>query len=618
MIQLEASSIFAVNAPMSRATYLTMRAKRLARVLFPVIVSVLLGFASDLHAQSTGAHPHELRVRQQLKGHLTPSLSRAKAIGRVPPATEIRLSIGLPVTNPSALDTFLKNVADPASPRYRKYLTSQEFTARFAPSPSDYQTLIDWAKDKKLSIVLTHPNRLLLDVSGRAADIERAFDVDLEYALRADASQFYRPNREPSLDLRTPVLSITGLDDFAQPKHHGGSSSVGNYISSDLRRAYVPGSTLTGAGQSLGILAFDGYNAADVAQYQILAGIPHLVPTNMLAGGATGLPSGSFVETVADIELALAMAPALANLTVYIGKTCNDRDSLLNLIAMSVPRSLQNSTSFGCGPGPNTIQIFDVMVSQGQSFFVPSGDQGGYASNAQVWGVAKVTVVGGTTLTMNGAGASYQSEVTWANGAAHMSSGGGVEFQIPIPFYQQGTTFSAQSGGSSMNRNDPDVSMVAKDLFIVSTSPNANGFEGTSASAPLWAGFMALVNEQNAANGLPPVWASPAIWNIGRTPAAYAVGMNDITTGTATSYISGGITHGAVVGYDLATGWGTPKSALIDQMACVVCSGTTATVGTPPMCTRLQTDPNNCGTCGHTCGPPGPAPPQAPTGLGVH
>jgi len=571
------------------------------QALFFLIASILPGFAFDLQAQGTGAPVRMVAGRQQLKGHLTPAMTAPKATGSLPSSTSLQLSIGLSVTDPAGLASALRDVADPKSAAYRKYLTPEQFTARFAPSAADYQSVIDWAKAKHLSIVKTHSNRLMLDVSGTAADVEQAFTVKLEQAQRTDASTFYRPDREPSLDLKVAVKAITGLDNFERPKTHGGSSPIGNYISKDLRTAYVPGTSLNGAGQSLGILAFDGYKPTDVASYQMQAGLPALVPVNVLAADASGAPAGTAAETVSDVELALAMAPGLKNLTVYIGGVCNDRDSLLNDIAESTPLSLQNSTSFTCGLSTMSIQIFSQMAMQGQSFFVPSGDSGGYPADQQFWDVSNVTVVGGTALSMNGAGTSYQSETTWSDAANMYSSGGGPEYMIPIPSYQQGTTFAPGSGASTVYRNDPDVSMVAQGLYIVSTSPFANGFEGTSASTPLWAGFMALVNQQNASNGIAPTWASPTIWNIGRNPAAYAAGFNDITTGTATSYWTNGVTHSAGPNYDLATGWGTPKSGLIDQMGCAACNGSTASVSAPPMCVAFQSDSQNCGVCGNVC-----------------
>ena len=523
--------------------------------------------------------------QQQLKAHLAPEASNAKAIGSVSPSTQIRLAVGLALPKDAELQAFIKDVYDPASPNYRKFLTPEMFTAQFAPSSADYQKVVNWAKAQHLEVVRTHPNRLLLDVSGTAANAQRALHVNLQVALRPDQSTFFRPDRDPSIDLDVPIQAITGLDDFQRPRHFGGSSPIGNYISHDLRTAYAAGSNLKGTGQTIGIIAFDGYDPADVAAYRTDAGLSPLAPTHVLVGGASGSPSGNSAETVADIELAMAMAPA-ANVTAYIGTACVDYDSMLNGIATSSPLSLQNSTSFGLCWTPNTLSIVDTMAAQGQSFFVPSGDQGGYPNNRQSYDRAKVTVVGGTTLTMNGAGMSYQSEVTWDDPAKNMSSGGGVEYMITIPSWQAGTTFAPGSDASTTNRNDPDVAIVAKDLYIRSSHPNANGFEGTSASVPLWVGFMALVNQRWALAGMttPVGWASPAIWDIGRNMAAYPIAFNDITSGAATSYYPGGITHSAGPGYDLTTGWGTPKPPLIDQIACVQLTASGPVKGTPPDC----------------------------------
>jgi hypothetical protein len=509
--------------------------------------------------------------RQQIKANLAPEAASAKAIGRVPPSTPIRFSVGLVIPKNAELQAFLTDVYNPASPNYRKFLTSESFTAQYAPSAADYRKVLDWANSRHLSVERTYPNRMLVDVSGTAADVERAVHVSLEQALRADKSTFYRPDRNPSIDLAVPIGAINGLDNFVRPRHFGGSSPSGTYISRDLRAAYASGSQLTGRGQSIGIVAFDGYDPTDVAAYRTDAGLAALAPVNVLFGGATGNPAGMSAETVSDIELAMAMAPG-ASVTVYIGTSCSDYDSMLNSITTSMPLSLQNSSSFGICWGPHTLTLIDVLASQGQSFFMASGDTGACPPNSQQVDRAKVTVVGGTTLTMNGTGLSYQSEVTWNDPKKMLSSGGCVEDAIPIPSWQAGTTFTSGSGASTTNRNNPDVAMVATGVYIRSSHPLANGFYGTSAAAPLWAGYMALVNERWQLAGMtaPVGWASPAIWNIGRTPAAYSIAFNDITSGVAQTYPPNpSPPYSAGPGYDLTTGWGTPKPALIDQLACV-------------------------------------------------
>ena len=92
--------------------------------------------------------------------------------------------------------------------------------------------------------------------------------------------------------------------------------------------------------------------------------------------------------------------------------------------------------------------------------------------------------------------------------------------------------------------------------------------QGTSVSAPLWAGFMALVNQQNRLNGLPYVgFANPAIYAIAKSPV-YGLAFNDINDMVFTTNANNGGPQGyeSVKGYDLATGWGSPKCNLIDQL----------------------------------------------------
>src|SRR6185437_575358 len=60
---------------------------------------------------------------------------------------------------------------------------------------------------------------------------------------------------------------------------------------------------------------------------------------------------------------------------------------------------------------------------------------------------------------------------------------------------------------------------------------------GTSVSSPLMAGYMALINQQRAQNGLPPGgFINPAIYDIGQTPSVYATNFNDIADGSTNAF----------------------------------------------------------------------------------
>jgi len=68
----------------------------------------------------------------------------------------------------------------------------------FGPTEQDYQAIINFAQASGLTVTATHPNRVVLDVEGTVADIERAFQVTLRvYQHPQEARTFYAPDLEP-------------------------------------------------------------------------------------------------------------------------------------------------------------------------------------------------------------------------------------------------------------------------------------------------------------------------------------------------------------------------------------------------------------------------------------
>jgi hypothetical protein len=115
--------------------------------------------------------------------------------------------------------------------------------------------------------------------------------------------------------------------------------------------------------------------------------------------------------------------------------------------------------------------------------------------------------------------------------------------------------------GSTTMRNSPDVSLVANNINVVWGNTLIGSstdwtVTGTSLATPLWAGFIALVNQQAAANSQPPIgFANPALYAIGKS-TSYLSCFHDITTGSNTNS-SSPTKYYAAAGYDLCTGWGT-------------------------------------------------------------
>jgi hypothetical protein len=340
-------------------------------------------------------------------------------------------------------------------------------------------------------------------------------------------------------------------------------------MGNDFRAAYVPGSPLKGAGQTVGLLQFDGYNTSDIAYYESQAGLPSVPLSNVLLDGFTGSPTGSGgeVEVCLDIEAAISMAPGLAGVIVYMAGPYGSFHDVLNRMATDNLAKQLSCSWYIPGGGPDAVadQIFQQMAAQGQSFFNASGDYDAFSGPVDFPGETPYIVqVGGTTLTTSGPGGGWVSEKVW-NWGGGIGSGGGISTRYGIPSYQTNISMTLNQGSTGM-RNIPDVALTADNVYVRANGRDYN-VGGTSCAAPLWAGFMALVNQQAVGGGRPVVgFINPAVDTIA-TGSSYTSCFHDITTGDNTR--SGSLSRFyAVVGYDLCTGWGTPGGqSLINSLA---------------------------------------------------
>jgi subtilase family serine protease len=507
---------------------------------------------------------------QALHGNIPGAVAALKPIGRMAGTNRLDLAIGLPLRNGDRLGRLLQQIYDPASPNFRHYLTPAQFTEQFGPTEADYQSVAAFAKAHGLKVSGTHPNRLLLDVSGAVGDIERALHVKMQvYQHPTEARTFYAPDSEPSLDLATPVLDVSGLDNYVVPHPClrpiplakpalTGSGPSGAYLGKDFRAAYVPGVTLTGTGQTVGLLEFDsGYYQSDITAYETLAGLPNVPVSAVLLDGYGGGPGYANTEVSLDIEMAISMAPGLAGVIVYEGSTTDD---ILNRMATD-NLARQIGASWGYPIDANSEQIFLQFAAQGQSFFNASGDSDAYTGVVMTPSDdPNITIVGGTTLTTSGPGGVWVSETVWNWGIEYgengVGSGGGISTVYPIPSWQTNISMAANQGSTTM-RNLPDVALTADNVYVIYGGGQAGAFGGTSCATPLWAAFTALVNEQAVMSGRPTVgFINPAIDTI-CSGGNYASCFHDITTGNNTSSASPNKFY-AVSGYDLCTGWGVP------------------------------------------------------------
>jgi hypothetical protein len=529
-----------------------------------------------------------------LFGHLPPAAARSAALGRLPNSQHLQLAISLPLRNQPALAEFLRQLSDPTSPNYRHYLTPAQFAEKYGPTEADYLAVIQFGRSHGLKITGMHPNRTLVDVEGTVPQIEKTFHVTMwNYQHPSEARKFYSPDTEPSIDLAVPILGVSGLNNYSLPHprykrlavinpsapyramaNTKASPSVGTgpgstYMGDDFRTAYVSGTTLTGTGQSVGLLQFDGYSTSDITYYETQTGRPNVPITNVLLDGFSGAPTGNGgeVEVSLDIEMTISMAPGVSNILVYEAGPNGDWHDILNRMATdNVAKQLSCSWYIpGGAMDTSADQIFQQMAAQGQSFYSASGDSDAFTGLIPFPGdTPYVTEVGGTTLTTTGTGGTYSSETVW-NRNNGVGSGGGISTQYAIPTWQQGINMAGNLGSTSL-RNVPDVAMTAENVYV-----RADGVDqsvgGTSCAAPLWAGFTALVNQQAVVNtGTTVGFINPAVYAIGKGNN-YTFDFHDTTVGN--NYRPSSPTKfPAATGYDLCTGWGTPTgSALVNALA---------------------------------------------------
>ncbi len=374
--------------------------------------------------------------------HLRPAVANGQAtkLGTLPETAQMRVGIMLPIRDQGGLNLLLQRQRDPSSPDYRNFLTAEQFTDQFGATAEDYQAVIDFAQANGLTVTGTYKNRLLIDVTGSVAQIEKAFNISMGlYRHPTENRTFFAPDREPTVNLGVPLWAIAGLDNYSVPRPqtrmpkqgdpivNATGSAGGNFLPSDMRAAYYGNGPLTGSGQTLALVEFDSYYINDLVEtfnqgsltgiasatqngnnYTLTynaAGGPYTIPINNVLLDNASLtpvttcpyspywscdPQGSETEVVLDIAQAIGMAPGLAQVMVYIAPLSTepvyggtgDYDLFYRIAQDDIAAQMSLSWSWE-PPDPGQLDpVFQQLGSQGQSLFVASGDYGSYSSGS--------------------------------------------------------------------------------------------------------------------------------------------------------------------------------------------------------------------------------------------
>jgi subtilase family serine protease len=525
-----------------------------------------------------------------LPSHIPGIVARSTLTGTINPEQEMTLRVVLPMRDSNSLDASMSEAANPQSAAFTQVIEHNAFVSLYLPT----QDNIAQVRAALTAAGLTpeaDAHGSLLNVTGRAANVEAFFHTQINTYVDPNGFAFFAPAGDVSVDSALPIAGASGLATMF-PAHSSlapraaftpGASGL---KSSDIRALYNIPSNMDGSGQTIGIVEVDGYAPNDIAEYCAVTQINQAPRTNILIDNMNGGiydATDNQLEVTLDIEIANAMAPNAAQIRVYEGNI-NFMPDIYNEVANPNigDNMLINMVSSSWAQPEDTLSqsdaitmqnIFKQMAAQGQTMFASSGDYGSDGiqekHNDTNWPAASsyVIAVGGTTISRSGD--SYVGEQAWPG------SGGGVSKIVLIPSWQVGA-FSSNANDSTTMRNVPDVALNADPntgyLVYLQGAVAEGAIGGTSASAPLWAAFGAIINQARANKSLPAMgFLAPPLYFVG-TGGSYTSNFHDITLGNNGSY-------SAVVGDDLTTGFGTLNgSALLTTFSSAYAR---ATLGEP-------------------------------------
>jgi kumamolisin len=345
--------------------------------------------------------------------------------------------------------------------------------------------------------------------------------------------------------------------------------SFDGYPPTEIAKFYDFPTTLSGAGQCIGIAEFGGgFEQADLDAYFRAQNIPTTqVVVVGVAGGTNqpGVDQDADGEVMLDIEVAHSVAPD-ATIVVYFAP--NTSRGFAGAVTAAVHDTINHpnvlSISWGGPEGPGwTAQAVSALESAlsdaaqvGLTVLAASGDDGSrdYDNDGKVhvnYPASSPAVLGcgGTRITVGDGG--IRDEVVWNDGVAGGSTGGGVSTLFPVPKYQVAADVPLNASTGKAGRGVPDVSAdasPASGYMIRLNGGKIIPIGGTSAVAPLMAGLVALANQHV---GKPVGFVNAALYQLPADFNDIMSGNNDIT-GILKGYMAG-------KGWDPCTGLGTPK-----------------------------------------------------------
>ncbi len=556
-----------------------MRRSFIQHAVLALVMTIVLGssiFGISLMARATADQS------VPVKGQDVPLIKSAHVLGAASVQQQVDLSIGLQMRNQPELAGLLTALYNPRSPQYHHFLTPQQFTAEFAPTPAQQQQVVDYLHGAGITVNNVASNGLLINAHATVAQAEAAFQVQINN-YQVGGRHFYANANVPMIPspVASLILSVGGLDNSVhlRPLAHRAQQPLAGYKQADLVGAYdmapLHQADVLGNNQTVAVFELDGYQQSDISQFLSQNNLGQPSITNTLVDGFDGSAGAGAIEVELDIDVVAEIAPKAAQIVYEGPNTTQGVNDTYNQIVTDNKAQITTISWGECESqsGAAELQtldgIFKQGAAQGISLFAASGDSGAYDCNDTNLAVDSpagdpyITGVGGTNLQeTNGV---YTSESVWSDptstqrGVKGSGGGGGLSSTFDQPSWQVAPGVTNQF--SNGKREVPDVSADADPQtgYAVYCTVSAAGCPttgnivvgGTSAAAPLWAASTALLNEYLQKQGKARVgFINPTLYTLANDKQANAP-FHDVASGDNLYYP-------ATAGYDLASGLGSP------------------------------------------------------------
>ncbi|KAI0740342.1 family S53 protease-like protein [Earliella scabrosa] len=448
------------------------------------------------------------------------------------PESSIDLLLALPPSNIDGLHAVLKDISDPRSPNYGKYLSKSEVEVFVAPKQESVRAVKDWLARNNVSAKSVSPSGDLLraDISVKAANVL----LDANYteflhsgtssALVRTLSYTIPPAVQDHLSFIYPTTQfIPALSQTSSYKRSDMPDHCEQFITPQCLQALysIPSTPATAQGNSIAVGGFldDMATEADLLHFSDEFRPDISDPTFEIVSVENGKTDGdATLEASLDIDYTVGLATDVPVQFISVGNFRYDGllDLTNHLLAQDRPPLVLTTSYDTDKPYSMICNAYAQLGARGTTVIFSSGD-GGVTDPT----VPSVTSVGGTQ--------GISPEV------AAPFSAGGFSNLFPRPSYQSApvSAYLASARGAAhagrynaSGRAYPDLALQAV-RYVVSANGQFYALNGTSAAAPAFASVVALLNDRRLARGLPPLgFINPLLYGAAETQA-----FSDVTQG---------------------------------------------------------------------------------------